>query len=176
MKKIATDAFDHYFSLGPGRSYQQVADRYGVTKRAVTALAKRESWQARLAEVEEKARIRLDEKKVDALEAAHEQRLKALRLVLGKGIEGLRGMSIDSPRDAVQAIGLAVREIRVELGEPSDRTAVSIEDTIKREYEKWILGRGPTLLFSAALYFSLMRYPFPRSTRAGRRSCSVSFT
>ena len=139
MKKIPTDAFDHYFSLGPGRSYQQVADRYGVTKRAVTALAKRESWQARLAEVEEKARVRLDEKKVDALEAAHEQRLKALRLVLGKGIAGLRGMSIDSPRDAVQAIGLAVREIRVELGEPSDRTAISIEDTIKREYERWMV-------------------------------------
>ena len=37
------------FSLGPGRSYQAVADRYGVSKRAVTALAKRENWQARLA-------------------------------------------------------------------------------------------------------------------------------
>ncbi len=24
MKKIPADAFDHYFSLGPGRSYQQV--------------------------------------------------------------------------------------------------------------------------------------------------------
>ncbi len=139
MKKIPTDAFDHYFSLGPSRSYRAVADKYGVTKRAVTALAKRESWQARLAEIEEKARVRLDEKKVDALDAAHEQPLKALRLVLGKGIEGLRGMSIDSPRDAVQAIGLAVREIRVELGEPSERTAISIEDTIKREYERWMV-------------------------------------
>ncbi len=139
MKKIPADAFDHYFSLGPGRSYQQVADRYGVTKRAVTALAKREIWQTRHAEIEEKARVRLDEKKGDALDAAHEQRLKALRLVLGKGIEGLRGMSIDSPRDAVQAIGLAVREIRVELGEPSDRTAISVEDTIRREYERWMV-------------------------------------
>ncbi len=138
MKKIPPDAFDFYFSLGPTRSYQAVADKYGATKRAVTALAKRENWQARLAEIEEKARVRLDEKKGDALDAAHEQRLKALRLVLGKGIEGLRGMSIDSPRDAVQAIGLAVREIRVELGEPSDRTAVSIEDTIRREYERWM--------------------------------------
>ena len=139
MKKIPADAFDYYFSLGPGRSYQQVADRYGVTKRAVTALAKRENWQARLAEIEEKARVRLDEKKGDALDAAHEQRLKALRLVLGKGIEGLRGMSINSPRDAVQAIGLAVREIRVELGEPSDRTAISIEDTIRKEYSRWMM-------------------------------------
>ncbi len=74
MKKIPADAFDHYFSLGPGRSYQR-CERYGVTKPAVTALAKRESWQARLAEAEEKAWVRLDEKKVDALDAAHEQRL-----------------------------------------------------------------------------------------------------
>ena len=38
MKKIPPDAFDFYFSLGPPRSYQAVADKYGVTKRAVTAL------------------------------------------------------------------------------------------------------------------------------------------
>ncbi len=139
MKKIPTDAFDHYFSLGPGRSYQQVADRYGVTKRAVTALAKRESWQARLAEIEEKSRIRLDEKKGDALDAAHEQRLKALRMVMGKGLEALRAMPIDSPRDAIRAIGLAVREIRVELGEPSERTAITVEDTIRKEYARWMM-------------------------------------
>ncbi len=139
MKKIPPDAFDFYFSLGPSRSYRAVADKCGATKRAVTALAKRENWQARLAEIEEKARVRLDEKKGDALDAAHEQRLKALRLVLGKGIEGLRGMSIESPRDAVQAIGLAVREIRVELGEPSERTAITVEDTIRKEYARWMM-------------------------------------
>ena len=75
----------------------------------------------------------MDERKVDALEVAHEQHLKALRLVLGKGLEALRGMSIESPRDAIRAIGLAVREIRVELGEPSERTASSVEDTIRSE-------------------------------------------
>ena len=37
---------------------------------------------------------------------------------------------------------LAVREIRVELGEPSERTALSIEDTIKREYERWMVVEG----------------------------------
>ena len=51
-------------------------------------------------------------------------------------------MTIDAPSDAVRAIGLAVREIRVELGEPSERTAVSIEDTIKREYDRWMSVEG----------------------------------
>ncbi len=45
-------------------------------------------------------------------------------------------MSIDSPRDAIRAIGLAVREIRVELGEPSERTAISVE--VRKEYQRWM--------------------------------------
>ncbi len=143
-RKIPPDAFDFYFSLGPVRSYQAVADEYGVTKRAVTKLATKERWQDQMATLERKAREKSDEGKVDALQASHEQRLKALRMVLGKGIEGLRQMTIDSPGDAVRAIGLAVREIRVELGEPSDRTAVSIEDTIRREYDRWMVVGGDT--------------------------------
>jgi hypothetical protein len=39
QRKIPQDAFEFYFSLGPERSYEQVAGRYGVTKRAVTKLA-----------------------------------------------------------------------------------------------------------------------------------------
>ncbi len=138
-RKIPPDAFDFYFGLGPGRSYQAVAGEYGVTKRAVTKLAAKERWQDQIATLERKARENSDERKVDALQASHEQRLQALRMVLGKGLEGLRQMAIDSPRDAIRAIGLAVREIRVELGEPSERTAVSIEDTIRREYKRWMV-------------------------------------
>ena len=51
-KKIPTDAFDYYFSLGPSRSYQAVAEKYGASKRAVVGVAKRENWQKRLLEVE----------------------------------------------------------------------------------------------------------------------------
>ncbi len=141
-RKIPPDAFDFYFGLGPGRSYQAVAGEYGVTKRAVTKLAAKERWQDQIGALERKARENSDERKVDALQASHEQPLQALRVVLGKGLEGLRQMTIDSPRDAIRAIGLAVREIRVELGEPSDRTAVSIEDTIRREYDRWMVVGG----------------------------------
>src|SRR3989454_6980516 len=138
-KKIPTDAFDFYFSLGPARSYQAVADKYGASKRAVVGVAKREDWQRRLSEVEAKAREAGDKKKSESLAASKERHLQALRLVLVKGIEALRQMQINEPMDAVRAIGLAVREIRVELGEPSERTAVSIEDTVRREYERWMV-------------------------------------
>ncbi len=39
----------------------------------------------------------------------------------------------------MKAIQLAIREMRVALGEPSDRTAISVEDTIRREYERWMV-------------------------------------
>ncbi len=139
QRRIPHDAFDFYFGLGPDRSYEKVASRYGFTKRAITKVAARERWQARIEKVEAEARARSDLKKVDTLAVEKERHLQALRLVLGKGIEGLRAMAITHPMDAVRAIGIAVREIRVELGEPSERTAVSIEDVIKREYERWML-------------------------------------
>ncbi len=34
--KIPPDALEYYLVLGPDRSYQKVADHYGVSKRAVT--------------------------------------------------------------------------------------------------------------------------------------------
>ena len=60
-RKIPTDAFDHYFSMGPGRSYQAVADKYGVSKRAVTYAAKREEWPKRLMDIEQQAREKSDQ-------------------------------------------------------------------------------------------------------------------
>ena len=83
MKKIPTDAFDFYFSIGPARSYQAVADRYDVSKRAVTNLAKREDWQRRLADIEAKARESSDKQKEQALEAAYERSEGAVRARLG---------------------------------------------------------------------------------------------
>ena len=60
--KIPGDAFAHYVSLGPGRSYAAVAEKYDVTKRAVTKLAARENWQQRIHEIERKARRASEEK------------------------------------------------------------------------------------------------------------------
>jgi hypothetical protein len=140
-RKIPQDAFEFYFSLGPERSYEQVAGRYGVTKRAVTKLAARERWQERLEKVEAEARSRSDQKKVEALEAAKERHMQALRPGPREGDRGPArdAHRLDSPADAIRAIGLAVREMRVELGEPSDRTAVTVEEAIKREYARWMV-------------------------------------
>ncbi len=55
------------------------------------------------------------------------------------GVAALNAMASDFAADAMKAIQLAIREERVALGEPTDRTAISVEDTIKREYERWMV-------------------------------------
>jgi len=142
-RKIPLDAIAYYMSLGPGRSYQKVAERYGVTKRAVVNAAKRDRWQEQVEELERTAHDDAREKMKSTLEATYEQHMRALRLVFAKGVEALKSMAINTPADAMKAIQLAIREQRVALGEPTDRTALSIEDTIRREYERWMTAAEP---------------------------------
>jgi hypothetical protein len=137
-KKIPPDAFEFYMSLGPGRSYQAVAVKYAVSKRAVVDLAKRERWQDRATDIEQKARQAAVEKTQETLEAVNARHLKVLRAVEGKAVEALMRMSITSPADVLRAIDLALRQERLILGEPSARTAVTVEDLIKREYQEWL--------------------------------------
>ena len=54
-KRIPPDAFFFYMSLGKDASYDAVAKRYGVSKRAVTRLAVKEKWQERVKELHQKA-------------------------------------------------------------------------------------------------------------------------
>jgi hypothetical protein len=55
-------------------------------------------------------------------------------------VEALQAKAIDTPADATRAIQVAVREWRLALGEPRDRTALTVEETIRREYERWMVA------------------------------------
>jgi hypothetical protein len=138
VSKIPPDAFDHYVGLGQKRSYEAVAKAYGVTKTAVTKRALKEDWQGRLAKVEAAARSRTDDKLVESIEQMNERHLKILRAVIGKALQALQSMPITSGMDAVRALDLAIRQERTIRGEPSDRSAVAVEDIIRREYERWM--------------------------------------
>jgi hypothetical protein len=141
MNRVPTDAYQHYVSLGPQRTYEALARHYGVSKRAITKRASREQWQERLSKVEAQARDRFDEKLAETLEAVNGRHLKTLRLVQAKAIEALRSMPLQSAMSAIRALDMAIKQERVILGEPNERTAVSVEDTIKREYARW-MGTG----------------------------------
>ena len=138
MARLPQDAFQQYVNLGPGRSYDALAQQLGAAKRSITRLAARERWQERLVKIETEARERLDEKMVETMEVINARHLKIFRAVLAKGLQALQAMPLSTAEAAVRAIEVAVRGERLVLGEPTDRTAVSVEDIIKREYERWM--------------------------------------
>ena len=115
-----------------------VAQEYGVSKRAVTKAAVREKWQERLADLEARARESSDKRAVETLEAMNDRHLKSLKVVQRKALEALKAMSLKTAIEAVRALDLAIKHERTIRGEPSDRTAISIEEVIRSEYDRWL--------------------------------------
>ncbi len=135
-RKIPPDAFSHYFSLGTGRSYKAVAEHYGVSKRAVANLAERENWQARIAELERKAREKSDEKAVETLEDRNNRHLKVLRFIQNKAIETLKATPLESAMDAVRAFAMTIDKERTILGEPSDHMQIDLAQVTREEMRR----------------------------------------
>ena len=136
--KIPPDALEYYLALGADRSYQKVADHYGVSKRAVTKHAARDRWQDKLIEFERKAREGAEKRALESLEGMNLRHLKSLKIIQGKALEALRSMPLATAMEAVRALEMAIRQERLIRGEPSERTAVSVEEVIRREYERWM--------------------------------------
>ena len=139
QRKLPPDAFEHYVSLGPERSYQSVAQHYGVAKRSVTKAAARDDWQARLERIESEARERTDAKLVDSLEEMRERHLKTLRAMNARALAALKQYPLTSGMEAMRAAEMAIKLERLIAGEPSDRTAVSVEEVTKRELSRWLV-------------------------------------
>lgn len=137
-RKIPPDAFDVYVNLGPSRNYEALAMKYGVTKRAITKAAKRERWQERALELERKAREGTDQKILESLESMNLRHLKSLKVIQGKALEALRSMPLESAMEAVRALDISIRQERVIRGEPGERTAINVEEVVRREYDRWM--------------------------------------
>ena len=136
--KIPPDAFEYYLGLGPGRSYEAVAQKYDVSKRAVTKLAARENWQQRIHEIERKARRASDDKAAETLEQMNDRHLKSLRVIQGKALEALKAMPLNTAMEGARCLDLGIKQERVIRGEPSDRSALTVEEKIRSEYENWL--------------------------------------
>ncbi len=138
-RKLPTDAFEFYFGQGVSRSYLAVAKHYGVTKKAVVALAKREQWQEKLASRDRQVQEGVEKKVIESLEAMQERHLRILRAIQSKALETLRSVPLDTAYQAVRALGMAIEQERVARGEPGQRSTVDIEAIIKREYKALVL-------------------------------------
>ena len=137
--RIPQDAFSFYFGLGAGRSYGAVAQHFGVSKQAVAKVAQREKWAAQIQQVEAKAHANTTQKMVETLEAMNDRHLKMLQAIQRKALEALRAIPLESAMSAVRALDICIRQERTIRGEPTDRTAIDVEQVIKREYERWMV-------------------------------------
>ena len=144
MSLLPPEALSFYLSLGHVRSYQSVADHFGVTKRAVTKRAARDGWQDRVSEVEHQAQERATQKAIETLDQMNDRHLKALRVIQGKAIQTLKEMPLGTAMEAVRSLDLAIKHERTIRGEPSERTAVCVEDQIRGEYARWLAPEDPS--------------------------------
>lgn len=136
-RKLPPNAFEFYVGLGAQRSYKAVADHYGASKTAVTNLAERERWQDRVAAVERAARERSDQRAIETIESMNARHLRTLQVIQGKALERLKVTQLETAMDAVRALDLSIRQERLIRGEPSERTAIDLEDLVRREYQRW---------------------------------------
>ena len=137
-RKLPIDAFEHYFALGHERSYRAVADHYNVSKTAVANLAEKEKWQDQVISRERQARQVLEKKSVETLEQMNERHTKLCKMIQKKAFDALRTMPLSAAMEAVRAMDLSIKQERLVRGEPTDRSAVDVEQIIKREYERWL--------------------------------------
>lgn len=132
------EAFAYYVALGAARSYAAVAQHFSVDKKTVTRNAVEQKWQERIEAIEAKARKAQDGKLAETLEQLNERHLRIIRAVQGKALVALKSLPMTSATDAIRALLESVRAERLIAGEPSDRTAIIIEDVIKREHARWM--------------------------------------
>lgn len=141
-RKIPPDAFAFYLGLGPGRSYQTVADQYTVSKRAVAFCAKREHWPKRIRDEDQKLREKAEKQAAESNKTVLAGQLKVLRFIQGKAIEALKSMSIDSAVDAAKVYTLALDKERQLIGDSGDQ-APSMVEQITREEVRTLLTTKP---------------------------------
>ncbi len=137
-RRLPPDAFAYYLGLGVSRSYQTVADHFGVSKQAVVALAGKEGWVERLVQAERRIGASAEKKAEESISTMNDRHLRSLKAVQGKALEALRSLALDTAMDAVRALDLAIRQERVIRGEPGDRSAIDVGDLIRREHERWL--------------------------------------
>ena len=127
-RKIPPTAFAIYVAMGPDRSLRELAEVLGVTKKGVAEHSKRERWQEKIGEIDDKlaesaveVAIRTTHRTVERMVERH---MGAMDRVVHLAYERLtkEGVEFETPMDAVRALDIAVRSQRVMKGEPTDIT------------------------------------------------------
>jgi hypothetical protein len=140
--KLSEGAFEFYVGLGPTRSYQAVAEKYGVTKRAVVKHAAQGKWSERLQKIQDEARAESDKRLATDLAEMRERHQRMLRAVASRAIAAIREHPLASGMEGVRAAELVIKLERLLAGESSERSTVTVEEVTRRELDRWLVPVG----------------------------------
>jgi transposase len=135
VKRLPHEAYSYYVELGTERNYEAVAKHFGVSKVTVVNHATKERWQERLREAEGKAREEANKKAVDTLQAVKERQLQEARILERRALEALKTLPPEKASKAAAMLNIAWKHELFLLGEPSERTELTVEEVTKREIE-----------------------------------------
>lgn len=133
MKRLPPQSFDDYVALGPERSYESVAKKYGVSKATVVRHAEKHEWQERLREAERTAREQTSKRAVETLQAVKDRQLQEARILEHRALEALKSLPPEKASKAALMLQIAWRHELLLLGEASERTELTIEEVTSRE-------------------------------------------
>ena len=136
--KLPRESFEEYIAMGVSRSYQAIAEHYGVSKVAVTNRARSEKWQERLVALEEQARERFTREAQDEMNVVRARQLKAARALQAKALEMLRDLKPERAIKAATALKIGWMHELLLLGEPTERQD-SVEEVTRREVHQLLV-------------------------------------
>ena len=142
MNRLPEDAYATYAAMGPDRSYQAVADHYGVSKGAVGKRAKGDDWAGKVAELEKRAAEESEAKAVDEMKAVKKRQLNAARALQVRASQVLQTLPPERALRAASALQIGWKHELLLLGEPTERQA-NIEEITKRELARWLCVEEP---------------------------------
>jgi hypothetical protein len=138
-RKVPLDSFAIYVSMQGERSYQAIADRFGVSKRAVQKIADREKWGERLRQIEEDIKQRLDKRLGETLEEIRARHLKLARAIGARAAKGLQEYPVANFTEALKAAESSIKLERMLTGEATERTAVTVEQVTRQEIDRLVV-------------------------------------
>jgi hypothetical protein len=136
--KIPPEAFDFYVSLGHQRTYQQVADKYGVTRRGVQKVADRDNWGERLDAIEREVQERAEKALVESVAEVRARHLKMLKGISGRAVKAIAEHPLETGMEGIRAAEIAIKLERIIVGEPSERTEHTIAETTRQEMDRFL--------------------------------------
>lgn len=131
-RKIPDDAYEDYLALGTERSYQALAERYGVSKTAIVQRAKREGWQERIENLQRESQKRAESQVLDEMDKIRERQLAEARFLQHRALKALQDADPSKCGQLANALNIAWKHELLLLGEPTDRQA-TVEEVMRQE-------------------------------------------